>query len=144
MANIICFISIIAGKNLRSGSLAKIVALDPAAPLFSYTDNSTRVSVGDADHLDVIHTSGGTLGISHPIGDASFYPNGGRSQPGCGWDLAGTCAHRRSYYLLLESIKSNVGFRTYQCSSFDELTRGCCRNDLTTIHMGGEPGNMGT
>lgn len=133
----------IAGKHLRSGKLAKIVALDPAAPLFDSNDKTTRVAVGDADQVDVIHTNGGRLGIQHPIGDASFYPNGGRSQPGCGWDLTGACAHARAYYFLSESIKSSAGFRTYQCRSFEQMTRGRCRGQLATINMGGEPGNMG-
>lgn len=137
------FISKIAGKNIRSGKVAKIIALDPASPLFSVSNPSTRVASGDADYVEVIHTNGGRLGINYPIGDASFYPNGGSSQPGCGWDLTGACAHARSYFFLAESIVSDTEFRTYQCRSFDEVRRGRCIAHNELVRMGGEPGNQG-
>lgn len=132
-----------AGKNVQNGKIRKIVALDPAAPLFNYNNPDERVAVGDAEIVESIHTNAGTLGFSHPIGDASFYPNGGRSQPGCGWDLTGACAHARSYYFLAESIKSDKAFRTYQCESFDQIRRGKCSIHNSRVALGGEPGNLG-
>jgi len=41
-----------------------------------------RVDKSDADLVHVIHTS--ILGLEKSIGDADFYPNGGKKQPGCG------------------------------------------------------------
>ena len=48
-----------------------------------------HVTNKDADFVDVIHTTGGSLvgdhglGIESAVGHADFYPNGGQSQPGC-------------------------------------------------------------
>lgn len=101
------------------------------------------MAVGDAEIVESIHTNAGLLGFTHPVGDASFYPNGGRSQPGCGWDLTGLCAHARSYKFLAESIISDEAFRAYQCVSFEEMRRGRCTVHNESITLGGEPGNMG-
>lgn len=52
-------------------------------------DTSGRLSFSDADYVDVIHTDGGILGLPIPVGDADFFPNGGRSvQPGCQLQLS--------------------------------------------------------
>lgn len=123
--------------------MAQITGLDPAAPLFDYKNPAARLASGDADYVEIIHTNGGFLGISKPIGDASFYPNGGRSQPGCRMDVTGACAHARSYQYLLESIVSNDIFHTYQCGSFEEMQRGHCTVRHEYVQMGGEPGNQG-
>lgn len=38
----------------------------------------------DAEFVDVIHSSAGSLGYMEPIGDVDFYPNNGKAhQPGC-------------------------------------------------------------
>lgn len=133
----------IAGKSMRSGQLPKIISLDPANPLFSYRNAAERIAVGDARSVEVIHTNAGTLGFSAPLGDASFYPNGGRSQPGCGWDLTGGCAHSRAHEFYLESINTDVGFYSYNCASYDEIRRGRCTTVGGQRRMGGDPGNQG-
>lgn len=79
----------LAGKNLNNGRIHAVIALDPAGPLFSFDDEITRVAPQDADYVEVIHTNGGLLGFDLPIGQADFYPNGGRTQPGCGADIVG-------------------------------------------------------
>lgn len=68
--------SFAAGKNIAKGKVSKIVGLDPALPFFRYNDLNGRLTDTDADYVEVIHTSGGKLGFSKPIGKASFYPNG--------------------------------------------------------------------
>lgn len=56
------------------------MGLDPASPWFTHKDVDERLAETDASYVEVIHTSAGTLGFSQPIGMASFYPNGGKSQ----------------------------------------------------------------
>lgn len=69
-----------AGKLIKNGKINKIVGLDPAKPFFNYNDASDRLADTDAYYVEVIHTCAGTLGFSQPIGHASFFPNGGKSQ----------------------------------------------------------------
>lgn len=80
----------IAGHKLRSGRLPIIIGLDPAYPLFLRGNTAARLSVHDADYVQVIHTNGNKLGMQYPIGDADFYPNWGLIQPGC--EGSGKCA----------------------------------------------------
>ena len=57
--------------------------LDPASPLFNL-GILEKLSPASADFVDVIHTSGGTIGMWDPMGHVDFYPNGGDiPQPGC-------------------------------------------------------------
>lgn len=69
--NIFCFILL-----LNTG-------LDPAGPGFNEAPEWSRLDPGDATIVDIIHTSMQVLSLSHPVGHVDFYPNGGRSQPGC-------------------------------------------------------------
>jgi len=50
--------------------------------LFASKGPGERIDRSDAARVQVIHTS--ILGLEEPIGNADFYPNGGKSQPGCG------------------------------------------------------------
>ena len=52
---------------------ARISGCDPAGPDFYFTSN--RLGKGDADFVDVIHTSL-TYGLQVHIGDQDFWPNG--------------------------------------------------------------------
>lgn len=63
--------------------IQKIVALDPAGPLFSVGDVDGRVDANDGVYVEIIHTNYHMLGFREPIGDADFYPNFGRIMPGC-------------------------------------------------------------
>lgn len=63
--------------------------LDPALPLFTLGNKDARLDKHDARHVEVIHTCGGYLGFSSPLGHIDFYPNGGTRQPGCGFDYRG-------------------------------------------------------
>lgn len=126
----------IAGKHVSVGKLPLIVALDPANPLFYMRRPLERVAVGDALNVHIIHTAAGSLGFSEPIGDASFYPNGGRSQPGCGWDLTGACAHSRAIDLYAETINTPAGFYSLKCGSYREIRRGRCNTSSKQLRMG--------
>lgn len=126
-----------------SGKIGKIVGLDPAGPLFNYNDADTRLSSTDAEYVETIHTNAGTLGMSQPLGHASFYPNGGSKQPGCGWDLVGACAHGRSYMYYTESIHHSEQYLGVKCESLFDMQRGRCHvdNETDTVVMGGENPN---
>lgn len=130
----------IAGKKMLNHTLPKIVGLDPASPLFSLGNLDRRLAIGDARHVEVIHSNAGYLGLSSPIGNASFYPNGGTAQPGCGWDFFNACAHSRAYLYYAESIYNPVGFYGWQCESYEDLTAGKCHvEDALKYHpMGGK------
>lgn len=83
--------------------------------------------------MEIIHTNGGFLGNPFAIGDVDFYPNGGGlAQPGCAFDIFGSCAHRRSVELYVESILTKTGFYGIECIS-DKLDK--CDGGLET--MGG-------
>lgn len=102
----------------------RITGLDPAQPCFRNTDSSIHLDKTDAPFVDVIHTNGKLLshlglGLPEPIGHVDFYPNGGKSQPGCiGANEAyfgflpipqisiqkAICSHGRSYIYLTESL----------------------------------------
>ncbi len=105
----------IIGRSLEP-KLPRISALDPAGPGFygdkfdgnkcpNYADE--KLSPDDADFVDVIYTSGRWIGTLENVGDANFYPNGGRThQPGCeapeGFYLS--CSHSRAPVLVSNQV----------------------------------------
>ncbi|CAG2062982.1 unnamed protein product, partial [Timema podura] len=68
-------------------SIKESKGLDPAGPLYINVAPEHHLDAGDAAHVQVIHTNGGTLGWRDDLGDIDFYPNGGSKQEGCGLDL---------------------------------------------------------
>ncbi|CAH1987717.1 unnamed protein product [Acanthoscelides obtectus] len=113
-----------AGAALN-GEVDRITGLDPAGPLFSVKDTDNRLDPSDAKYVQVIHTNDGFLGFNGQLGHADYYPNGGKSQPGCGLDLAGICSHSRSYAYYAESLNSE-SFIAYQCDNYEEYLQGFC------------------
>ncbi|XP_072758077.1 pancreatic triacylglycerol lipase [Anoplolepis gracilipes] len=111
----------------------RITGLDPAQPCFRNADPSVYLHKNDAPLVDVIHTNGKLLlklglGLPEAIGHMDFYPNGGRTQPGCAktessyYDYLpipitaiqrAICSHGRSYLYLTESL---VSAATRNCS----------------------------
>lgn len=108
--------------------------LDPAGPLFSNNNKDNRIDETDANFVQIIHTNDGRLGYRGRLGHADYYPNGGRSQPGCGVDLTGSCAHSRSYAYYAESLKSDR-FLAKNCDSYNDFTNGICRNKKSSMGM---------
>nr|API65148.1 lipase [Culex pipiens pallens] len=134
----------IAGKRVTRGRLHTIFALDPALPLFSIDAPNERVAPTDAQYVEVIHTNAGLLGFDLPIGQASFYPNGGRTQPGCGVDISGACAHGRAVDFFTESLRTNPSrFNSVRCQNFDQILNNNCVSSGPNRNMGGEPSNIG-
>ena len=70
-------------QELTNQKIPRIVALDPAGPLFSSRPEEERLNQHDAEVVHVIHTNGGTFGYLDKCGTLDFYPNGGSFQPGC-------------------------------------------------------------
>lgn len=64
-----------AGKRVTRGTLAAIVAIDPAGPLFSFDNPQDRVHHTDAVYVESILTDIDQLAFSQPIAHASFYAN---------------------------------------------------------------------
>ncbi|XP_062555865.1 lipase member H-B-like [Armigeres subalbatus] len=127
------------GKG-QFGRIPVIIGLDPALPFFAL-DSIDRIKATDAEYVEVIHTNGGLLGFLEPIGDADFYPNWGRIQPGCGVDIDGGCAHGRAVDLYVESISSRLGLVGRQCSGFQDIRNGICTETGLSSAIGGEPAN---
>lgn len=127
-----------AGKLINPRPAA-IFATDPAGPLFSLNDSANRLHSTDAIYTETIHTNAGVLGFGQPITHASFYPNWGTSQPGCGSDLTGACAHDRSNQFYSESINSNR-FSARQCTNHAQITSKNCPGTGIRGTMGGDSG----
>lgn len=130
-----------AGKTVSRGRVQVIMSLDPAGPLFDALNPAERTAPTDGVYVEVIHTNGGTLGMMEPIGQADFYPSFGRSQPGCGVDVSGQCAHARVVFFYAESV--NIRFTSRECASFQEIDYGVCTPTGRTAAMGGAVGNIG-
>lgn len=90
---------------------------------------------------ETIHTNRGLQGIWEPIGQASFFPNYGQSQPGCGLDLLGSCAHHRVVQVFKESI--NSVFTAQECSSINDIDNFYCTPTGRYAQLGGPYGNVG-
>jgi pancreatic triacylglycerol lipase len=151
-----------AGKHTQ-GRINTIIGTDPAGPLFSMDSPAERLTATDAQYVESIVTNGGTLGtlifltrinsnfnciyltwtgLMGHSGDATFFPNGGSSQTGCGIDLSGACAHERSNLFMAESVTNVVSrFASQQCATMAQVTGGSCTG--ATMNMGGEPSNFG-
>lgn len=125
---------------MKRGKISKIIALDPASPLFKYEDVKNRLDETDAHYVEVIHTSTSTLGIARQIGHAHFHPNGGKAQPGCGWDMTGACAHSRAVDIYFESVYSSKFF-AIECGSLENVQTAQCLIIGKVVRMGGEPGH---
>ncbi|XP_077295420.1 pancreatic lipase-related protein 2-like [Arctopsyche grandis] len=122
----------IAARSVTKGKIPYITAFDPAMPLWG--SGTQRIRPGDANYVEIIHTNAGNLGLEEPVGDNDFYPNGGKSQPGCG-SLDVGCSHGRSYQFFAYSL-NNQGFMANQCRSVAEINNNNCAN-LSKLHMGG-------
>lgn len=129
----------ISGKRVTRGKVESIVGLDPALPLFSITESETRIHHTDAVYVETIHTDMGRLGFDEPLGHASFFPNWGKKQPGCGIDLTGGCSHQRSVLLYSESIANPRGFYATKCHDFETIQKQKCTWVSSNVAMGGEP-----
>lgn len=124
-----------------------------------------NVRFSDAEYVQVIHTSGGYLGVRHPIGHADFYPNFGCVQPKCSSFIpcktsnlckiieilkiiriifvvvvGEICSHTRVHQLFQESLKHTSQFWATKCSSYNEIYNDTCSSHGNKALMGGDIG----
>lgn len=123
------------GKNVQLGKIHTIIGLDPAMPLYSFDKPTQRLCSTDALYVESIQTNGGTLGFLKPIGKGAFYPNGGQSQPGCGIDIGGGCAHGRSVTYYVESVYDD-NFPSMKCSDYKDAVAKDCGSTYSSTRMG--------
>ncbi|XP_055918595.1 lipoprotein lipase-like [Eupeodes corollae] len=133
-----------AGKNVQRGKIHSIIALDPALPEFEYNDPTSRLANTDAEYVESIQTNGGEWGFYQPIGQTTFYPNGGRHQPGCQDDRDGDmCSHKRAatYFVEAISLPEKNQFHAVKCDRLENVEDGKCDRYETIIKMG-DPSNV--
>ncbi|XP_016951064.1 pancreatic triacylglycerol lipase [Drosophila biarmipes] len=126
-----------AGKQVGGKRVHTIVGLDPALPLFSYDTPDKRLSSEDAFYVESIQTNGGVKGFVKPIGKATFYVSGGKKQPGCGVDLAGTCSHARSVLYYSEAVTQD-GFGSIQCQDYQAALDNKCGSTFSNVRLAEE------
>uniref|UniRef100_UPI001E1B0074 lipase member I n=1 Tax=Jaculus jaculus TaxID=51337 RepID=UPI001E1B0074 len=120
------------GKKF-SGQIGRITGLDPAGPKFSGTPPNSRLDYTDAKFVDIIHSDAEGLGIQEPLGHIDFYPNGGKTQPGCPKTVfSGTeyfkCEHQRAIHLYLAALQTNCNFISFPCGSYKNYKKSLCVN----------------
>ncbi|CAD7079346.1 unnamed protein product [Hermetia illucens] len=126
------------GKYIN-GKVNTIYGLDPAMPLFFENKPDERLNDSDAEYVQTIQTNAGVLGFDVPIGNGAFYPNWGGDQPGCGLDIAGTCAHYRSWAYLAESITDDLFWAVKCQQGYEAIKEKYCPDKGSVALMGGEP-----
>ncbi|XP_035898260.1 lipase member H-like [Anopheles stephensi] len=120
------------GKHFQTEpKLAAIFALDPAGPLFSENNPAARVDALDAVYVEVIHTSV-MLGYMHALGQADFYPNGGKSQPGC---ILNACNHHKAVEYFQRSLTGSGPMYVGKRCEADAISDKC---DGAQAVMGGD------
>ncbi|KAF3821362.1 hypothetical protein GH733_010940, partial [Mirounga leonina] len=117
--------------KIFQGQLGRITGLDPAGPKFSGRSFNDRLDYTDAKFVDVIHSDTNGLGIKEPLGHVDFYPNGGKTQPGCPKSILSgiqfiKCDHQRAVYLFMASLETNCNFISFPCPSYEDFKAGSC------------------
>ncbi|XP_055944431.1 uncharacterized protein LOC129975394 [Argiope bruennichi] len=91
----------------RLSNLGRITALEPAGPLFRYTDRKVQIDDSDATFMDAIHTDAGpiTLLVMHVI----------------------FCKHQKVVDMFMHSFnQSNCMFVGVECTSWKDFLQGKC------------------
>ncbi|KAJ3649950.1 hypothetical protein Zmor_021663 [Zophobas morio] len=124
--------------------LPKIIAPDPAGPLFNLRPESDRLNPSDAQVVHVIHTNGSVFGFLRVCGTIDFFPNGGSHQNGCleiiltnvqNLTSAVFCAHHRSWEYLIEGLTLEKKFKSRKCSSYVDYgtTKITCTDEYASL-----------
>ncbi|XP_060533362.1 pancreatic lipase-related protein 2-like isoform X2 [Cylas formicarius] len=118
----------------NQGSIARIVGLDPAGPLYSENDPANRLDPTDARYVHAIHTDATFFGDNYNVGNSDFWVNGGYDQKGCS-DGVGICDHFRAVSYYAESLVDD-SFVGRWCGSYEEFLAGSCSDNPVGV-MGG-------
>ncbi|XP_029113879.1 phospholipase A1 member A isoform X4 [Scleropages formosus] len=118
--------------TLFGGKVGRITGLDPAGPLVNRRDRYDRLDPSDALFVEAIHTDADNFGISIPIGHVSFFPNGGKDQPGCTRSLIPAvfsyviCDHMRAVHLYMSALNGSCPLAGIPCPSYEDFLDGRC------------------
>lgn len=123
--------------------VGRIIGLDPAGPCFR--KGSDRLSRSDATNVVTIHTNTDHEGNPDPLGHSSVFVEGGKFQSDCpsmpqvaieslSLEMKDfekvACSHNRApnmvTYQLKTENKDDCEMVGYECSSWDDFTKGFC------------------
>ncbi|KAF6199828.1 hypothetical protein GE061_006126 [Apolygus lucorum] len=125
--------------NKLGGRLKKIIALDPATPLYGISPlTSSLLKPKSAKRVIVVHTSLG----QYNMGTADFYANVPYTkQPGCekfytnvvtAWTKYWLCNHTRSVKYFIQAILNKHAFPAKKCLTYRRAVKGKCRKKNST------------
>ncbi|XP_060837207.1 lipase member H-A-like [Rhopalosiphum padi] len=122
------------GKNLVD-TIPRITGLDPAKPMYENKPPEDRLYITDAHFVDVMHTNSANNGFKKSIGHIDFFPNGGKSQPDCGFSdkSTGSCSHIKAYHYFAHSIWAKEDYVARKCSSWDDYKAHECDDNESTF-----------
>ncbi|CBY41148.1 unnamed protein product, partial [Oikopleura dioica] len=118
--------------------IGRFTPLDAAGPIFDECPAEARVDETDANYVDFIHTDSGrlpALSMAANVGDADFYVNDGRHQPGCPTPSLDTnCEHQRAVQIWVSSF--DISCYACPCESYQDLENGLCSNNCRLNAIG--------
>lgn len=130
------FIKELSGNKYVVG---RIIALDPAGPdFYPPMDGSFQhISQSDAKFVEVIHTDARLLGADEKSGTVDFWPNSGKTQPGCGISgILTACSHGRSWEFYSESVVNPTAFIGVKCDSWKDFQNNHVTEQTDVALMG--------
>ncbi|XP_065219845.1 lipase member H-A-like isoform X2 [Planococcus citri] len=103
--------------------VARLTVFDPVGDFFNFLPPTQRVSIGDADYVQIIHCTISKEGLRPQIkGDITFYMNGAIIQPQCAnytdVTIIAYCSHVTCNSYLNESLKKNDTLMGIKCAGF--------------------------
>ena len=128
----------------KATTINKIIALDPAGPIWDYNDYhlqqdpNLRLNREDAEEVEVLHSNFKGLGFNYPLGSLDFYINGGNYQPGCENSLTEITAHYCSHLFVQKifiALNNKYGYRckaTWKCDIRDGRQLVDIENEITS------------
>lgn len=75
--------------------MQRITGIDPGQLPADFSMTEANINPNDASFVDIIHTETQSFGTIEATGHASFWVNGGHTQPMCG-NLIGVCKSFKS------------------------------------------------
>jgi len=125
-------------QSLTGETLGRFTPLDAAGPVFDSCSSAARVDKTDATYVDFIHTDSGklpALAMKEAVGDADFYINDGRHQPGCPEVALDTnCDHQRAVRMWTSSFTEPC--IACPCQSYADLLSEQCDNCISQNTVG--------